>query len=529
MIKNILLRRIIALIPIFLLLSQVGFSQVKPLIGVAGISHESNTFNIRKTSLEDFGVTIGESNVERAKRFFAGANSKTTSAGYIEGAKRFGLELYPTLITSAQPRGPVTDKAFNEMMNEIITGLKAAPKLSGILLNLHGAMIVESYPSGDEEIVRRVRVAFGPAMPIVVTHDFHANITPKMIELCNVLITFKENPHLDTYDRGIQAADIMAKIVSGKVKPVQSIVKPLMVYNIAFQNTFAAPLLPITTESKNLEKQPGILAVSVSGGYQYGDVPSMGPSVVVVTDNNKVMADKEAKRLSDMLYATREETRINNPKPAEAVKMAIEHAGRPVVLIDMGDNIGGGSTGDSSFLLEELIKQGAKGWAMVIADPEAYKVAEKAGVGNSFDFEVGGKMDALHGKPVHIKGEVRSLNVGRYLETEIRHGGGRYWNMGHTAVIQVEGSTLDEPNLLLLTTVPASPNSAHIFISNGVYVERQKILVVKGAIAPRAAYEPFASILISVDSPGATAINPTWFKYYNIRKGLFGIERSEKK
>ncbi len=92
----------------------------------------------------------------------------------------------------------------------------------------------------------------------------------------------------------------------------------------------------------------------------------------------------------------------------------------------------------------------------------------------------------------------------------------------------MEGSTLDEPNLLLINTERASPNIAHIFISNGVYVERQKILVVKGAIAPRAAYEPFASILISVDSPGATAINPNWFKYYNIRQNLFGIERSEK-
>lgn len=503
-------------------------AQVKPVIGVAGISHESNSFNVKKTDLEDFHVTIGEPQQERAKRFFAGASAKTTSAGYIAGAKKFGLDLYPTLITSATPRGPVTDRAFNTMMNEIITGLKAGPKLQGILLNLHGAMVVESYPSGDEEIVRRVRNAFGPSMPIVVTHDFHANITPEMVKLCNVLITFKENPHLDTYDRGYQAADIMAKIVSGKVKPVQSIVKPPMVYNIAFQSTYSEPLLPITTESKNVEKIPGVLAVSVSGGYQYADVPWMGPSVVVVTDNNKALADKEANRLSQMLWNTREKTRINNPKPAEAVKQAMQHEGRPVILIDMGDNIGGGSTGDSSFLLEELMKQGAKGWAMVMYDPEAYKVAEKAGVGKAFDFSVGGKSDDMHGKPVRIKGEVRSLHVGRYLETEVRHGGGRYWNMGNTAVIQVEGSTLDEPNLLLITTERASPNSAHIFISNGVYVERQKILVAKGAIAPRAAYEPFASKLISVDSPGATAINPDWFKYYNIREGLFGIQKSKK-
>ncbi|MEX0884497.1 MAG: MlrC C-terminal domain-containing protein, partial [Cyclobacteriaceae bacterium] len=212
-----------------------------------------------------------------------------------------------------------------------------------------------------------------------------------------------------------------------------------------------------------------------------------------------------------------------NPKPAEAVKMAMEHEGRPVILIDMGDNIGGGSTGDSSFLLDELLSQGAQGWVMVLADPEAFEIAEKMGVGGDLDFEVGGKTDSIHGKPIRVKGQVRSLHVGRYLETEIRHGGGRYWNMGHTAVIQVEGSTLDEPNLLLLTTLASSPNSVHQLVSNGVYVERQKIIVVKGAIAPRAAYEPFASILIAVDSPGSTAVNPAWFTYHHARKGLFGM------
>lgn len=508
--------------------SLTGISQVKPLIGVAGISHESNSFNIYKTNLEDFNVNIKEGREERIDRFFANGNAKNISAGYIEGARRFGLELYPTIVTSATPKGPLTTETFNTLMNEIIRDLKAGPKLQGILLNLHGAMIVDDYPSGDQEIVKRVREAFGPEMPIIVTHDFHANITPEIIKYSDVLITFKENPHLDTYDRGMQAAEIMSKMVRKEVRPVQAVVKTPMVYNIAYQSTFMKPLLPITTESKELEKNPKILAASVSGGYQYADVPWMGPAIVVVTNNDPELAEREAKRLSNMLWDTREDTRLNNPKPAEAVKMAMAHEGRPVVLIDMGDNIGGGSSGDSSFLLEELIKQGANGWAMVIADPEAYKMAEKAGVGNSFDFEVGGKTDQLHGKPVRVKGEVRSLNVGRYLETEIRHGGGRYWNMGHTAVIQVEGSTLDEPNLLLLTTLRASPNSAHHFVSNGVYVERQKILVVKGAIAPRVAYEPFASLLISVDSPGATAINPSWFKYYNIREGLFGINKSKR-
>ena len=510
-----------SLLALLLLGAWPGWTQNRPVIGVAGISHESNSFNVTSTRLEDFSPGIGE---ESAEAFFQNREkARTTVSGYIEGAKLFNLELYPTLVTSATPAGPVTDHALDTMMAEIIKRLKTAPKLDGILLALHGAMVVESYPSGDAEITHRVREAFGPDMPIIVTHDFHANVTPEIVRDSDVLITFKENPHIDTFERGIQAAEIMGKIVRGEAKPTQTLVKPPMVYNIVFQHTKSDPLLPIVNASRELEKNPKVLAVSVSGGYQYADVEWMGPTAIVVTDNDPDLAEREAKRLSDMLWATRDDIVLREPSPAEAVQMAMEDEGRPIVLIDMGDNIGGGTPGDSTFILEELLKQKAQGWAMVIADPAAFAAAEKAGVGGGFDMAVGGKTDSMHGKPVPVKGEVRSLHIGRYLETERRHGGGRYWNMGKTAVIQVEGSTLDEPNLLLVTTERSSPNSAHQLISNGVYVERQKIVVVKGAVAPRAAYEPLAARLIPVDSPGATAVNPAHFDYKRVRPGLFGM------
>lgn len=518
-----IIRVLVLLFPILFSVHSVN-GQKKPVIGVAGIYHESNSFSRHRTIIEDFGIRLGESPEVRAKWFFALANSKTTNAGFIEGAKRYGMELYPCLYASATPSGPLTDDTFNTMLNEIISQLKAGPKFDGILLNLHGAMVVETYQSGDEEFIRRVREAFGPDMPLVVTHDFHANITPKTIEYSNALVTYKENPHLDAYDCGLKAAEIIAKMVRGEVKPTQFMVKPPMLYNQVFLHTYSKPFLTFTTESKNVEKNDKILAASVAGGYQYADVYWMGPSVVVVTDNDPALAEREAKRLADMLWNSRNEIVLNIPNPAEAVKLAMAHEGRPVALIDMGDNIGGGSPGDGTFILEELVKQKATGWVVVIVDPEAYKLAEKNGIGNDFEFNIGGKLDEMHGNPVHIKGQVRSLNVGQYIEPEIRHGGARYWDMGHTAVIQVEGSTLDEPNLVLLTTIASSPNSIHQLVSNGVYVERQKIIVAKGAIAPRAAYEPVASLIISVDSPGVTAVNPEYFKYKNVRKGIFGLD-----
>ena len=375
------------------------------------------------------------------------------------------------------------------------------------------------------EIVRRVREALGEDMPIVVTHDFHANVPQEIVEYSDVLITYKECPHLDPKERGLQAAEIMAGIVSNKVNPVQVIAKPAMLLNLIHHDTFKEPLKPIVDESKRLEKDPRILAVSVPGGYQWADVPAMGPSVVVVTDNDPELARREAQRLSEMLWALRHKLDFTLPDASTAVRLAIKNDAFPVVLIDTGDNIGGGASGDSTFILSELLRQKAQGWVVVIADGEAAEAAFRAGVGEPFDQMVRGKTDRFHGEPVRIQGRVKSLNDGRYIEPEVRHGGGRFKDMGHTAVIEVEGSTRDLLNLLLLTYKRTSPNSLHQLISNGVYPQRQKILVAKGCIAPRAAYEPIAARLIEVDTPGLTAVNPARFTYKQVRRPMFGLDQ----
>jgi microcystin degradation protein MlrC len=359
----------------------------------------------------------------------------------------------------------------------------------------------------------------------VVTHDFHANVSPEIVELSNVLITYKENPHLDAKDRGLQAAHIMAGIVRGELKPTQAMARPPMMYNLVFQNTYTAPFKAITDESKRLEREnPKILAASVPGGYQWADIPAMGPSAIVVTNNDPELARREAQRLADLLWATRDKLRLNVPGPADAVRQASTHGKYPVVLMDTGDNIGGGSAGDSTFILDELVKQKAEGWVYVVADPQAVQSALRSGVGAAFAMAVGGKTDTLHGQPVTVRGRVKSLHDGRFIEPEVRHGGMRYFDMGLTAVIEAEGSTRDLPNVLILTTKRVIPFSLHQLISLGVYPQRQRILVAKGTVAPRAAYEPIAARIIEVDSGGATAVNPARFTYKHVRPGLFGMK-----
>jgi microcystin degradation protein MlrC len=296
-----------------------------------------------------------------------------------------------------------------------------------------------------------------------------------------------------------------------------------MMLNLIHHDTYRPPLKAIVDASKEAEKLPGVLAVSIPGGYQYGDVPSMGPSVIVITDHDPALAKREAERLGALLWGIRDQLKFDLPDPAKAVRMAMEGTKFPVTLLDTGDNVGGGSAGDSTFMLAELVKQKAEGWVMAIFDPQAVQKAVSAGVGRPFELPVGAKTDKMHGEPVLIRGKVKSLHDGKFIETEVRHGGYRYWDAGLTAVIEAEGSTPDLPNLLILNTNRTVPLSIHQLVSVGVYPERQKILVAKGTIAPLAAYEPVSARIITVDSGGACAVNPARFTYKMARK-LYGFE-----
>jgi microcystin degradation protein MlrC len=493
----------------------------RPIVAIASIMHESNSFNPDATTLSDFEFRQAGSVGDTLRNWSTG---DTEVAGMVDEAARVGFEILPILYAGATPKGPVEANAFEELCNRLVNGLTAVTRLDGVLLALHGAMYSNEYPHADEEITRRVRKAIGPKVPLVVTHDFHANIPPGMVECTDALITYQQNPHIDTRGRGVRAASILARMLTGEAKPKQVLVKPPLLWNIVFQNTLQDPLKAITEASIELESKPKVLAASVAGGYQYNDAPHMGPSVIVVSDGDLEVAEAGSRFLSEMMWERREATRLNLPDAARAVQEAMASDRFPVALFDTGDNIGGGATGDETTILAELLAQKARGWVVVIYDPAAVKAAKSAGIDGAFAMEVGGRCEGVRSRPVRVEGKVRSLHAGRYIETAVRHGGQRYWDMGHAAVIEVAGSTPDELTLLVVTEERSSPNSLHQLVSCGIYPERQKILVAKGTVAPRAAYDPIAARVILVDTPGVTAVNPARFHFEKARRDLWGME-----
>ena len=483
-------------------------------IAIGGIMHESNTFSDTPTDYAAFSHTFANNII----KVWGEAHHEV--GGFIQGATDYNYTIYPTMMASATPAGRVTDDAFDRLTDMLIQHLKSVPNCEGVLLALHGAMVAESYPDGDGEVLRRLRDALGRDLPIVVTLDQHANVSEQMVAESTALVIYKTTPHIDQRQRGLQAAELMMRIRKDGVAPTQALAKPPMLLNIRYHVTSVEPMRSILNAAKALEPEPDVLAASVAVGYPYADVHEAGPSSVVVTDNNPQLAREEADGLSDMLWGIRDQLILDLPDAAQAVQQAIslDSSQHPIILVEMGDNIGGGSPGDSTFILSELLKQGASGFVVVVYDPEGVQSCVQVGVGGTVSLEVGGKMDNLHGDPVGIKGSVRLIHDGQYIETEPRHGGQRYHNQGLTTVIKVGDS------LVVLTSRRQTPFSLQQLLSLGINPSDMQMIVVKAAVAYRAAYEPIAGNIIEVDTPGLTAVNPLHFEYHDLRRPLFPLD-----
>ncbi|HQV29374.1 MAG: M81 family metallopeptidase [Anaerolineae bacterium] len=491
-------------------------------IAIASIIHESNSFAAKSTPLADFRILRGA----EISRFYAGAHNEVT--GFIEGGARHGYEPVPTLCASATPSGVVQAEAFNWLADALVDALKAAGPIDGILLALHGAFVAENFDNADAEFTRRVRAAFGPGLPLVVTHDPHCSLGEGVVRNCDALVIYKTNPHIDMRERGLQAAAIISAMIRGEARPTMAYRALPMMINIAHQHTSSPPLRDLWASLPELEQQPGVLAASLSLCYQYSDVPAMGNAVVVVTDNDQAKADRIADDLAAQLWALREFLEVDIPSVAGAVSAAIAAAmaapAGPYVIVDIGDNVGGGSAADATFVLAELIRQNAEGWVVTLADPESVRACMRAGIGATLSLPVGGKTDSLHGAPVTVTGRVKCLHDGKFEERAARHGGMRWGDQGLTAVLEVQPDPARQSSYIVLTELRSAPMSLHQLQSVGIEPAYMKILTVKAAIAWKAAYEPVMTGFVIADTPGATTVNPRRWTYTKVRKDLWGLE-----
>jgi len=482
---------------------------------IGGIMHESNTFAATRADHQRFlegSLAAGPDILPIWKR------AHHEVGGFIEGARSFGYELIPSIMAWATPSGPVDDAVLDEVTERLVADYRAS-QIDGVLLALHGAMVTPKHASADAEVLRRVRSAIGDLIPLVASLDFHANCDLRMANFADALVGYQTYPHIDQRQRGLLAAELLVRTVRKEIRPVCHIAKRSMIANILGQATDREPMKGLMAAAREAERRPGMLSVSVMGGFSYADVPNVGPTVIAVADGDREQARDVAEKLADRMWQVRHDLHVACATPEEAVRRAIKAERGPVVLVDLGDNVGGGSAGDGTVLLVELVKQRAQPAVVTLFAPATVAECQQLGVGGRFVGSVGGRVDRLHGNPVEVTGTVTGLFDGKWTETEARHGGRRHNDQGPTAVLTLAGG-----NTLVLNSLQTPPFSLGQLTSVGVDPSRAKVIVVKAAIAYKAAYAPVAAEIIDVDTPGVTAVNPARFDYHNIPRPMFPLD-----
>jgi len=417
----------------------------------------------------------------------------------------------------------VTREAYNILKKRLLEGIRSAGRVDGVLLRLHGAMTVEDLDDAEGDILTSVREIVGSGMPIVSTLDQHALVTKAMVEHADILVGYDTNPHMDYYERGHEAADLLFRLMKQRIKPVMVMEKPRILPTTQRMITIdPSPMSTLMEIAHRFETQQGVLCVSVFGGYPYTDAPDGGMTMLATTDGDKDLARRIVRELSQRTWEMRDQW-LYHPTPLnEAVEKALSAPAGPVILADIADNgAAGGAAGDGTVLLKELMKAGAQSTALCsIADPEAVARCMEAGVGNTAELLVGGKRDRLHGDPVSLKGLVRLIHHGNFTR-EGPMKPGTLQRVGRTAVVEVGGYNGIE---LMLTEFRTHPTDQAFFKAFGIDPTRRRILVVKAGSMYRGAFRPIASAMIDVDTPGITSPNLTTFYFKKLRRPIFPLD-----
>ena len=490
-------------------------------IAIGGIIHETNTFAPMLTDLNAFSRDEGAAMIERWRC------SQSSLGGVLQGLANARYEPIPLLYATAMPSGLVTSDAYHTLLDRLLTLLREASSsdpIDGVLLVLHGAMVAQGQDDCEGEILAHLRSVV--ACPIVSVLDMHGSLTSAMANAADVLVAFNQNPHLDTYERGLEAASLLHRILEEDILPAKALARPPLLLNALTTGTDRQPLRAVHQQAEIFKRDPRVLNISVMGGFAFSDVPDAGFSVLVTTNGDPALAEQMAHALAQIAWEQRAAATESGLPVDQAVRRALAATRFPVILADIGDNVGGGSPGDGTILLQALLEADAQDVVIILADPEVMRQATAAGLGAEMDILVGGKVDDWHGEPVSIRAVVENLSDGRFTTGGKDHFSniyGRVVDMGHCARLRCGGITL------LLTERKTPPGDLEQLRSQGIPPEAQKIIVVKSTIAFRGAYEPIAADIIEVDTPGLCSTRLKAFPYQKLRRPIFPLDELDAK
>ena len=461
-------------------------------IATGGIIHESSTCIDSLTTRENFeqdrGIYCGDEILQR----FRGANVQT--GGFIAAAEEQGFELVPLLRAAAFPGGRICRADYDAMKAEILERLQAAGPIDGVLLDLHGAMVVEGIDDGDGDMIAAVREIVGPDVPIGVPQDLHGNHTQRRVEVADVIVGYDTFPHIDMAERGKETAEIIADTIRGKLRPTMAIHQLPMFWSTPCQVTDHPPMNEVIERFHSYEQRPDVISMTVATGFPWADVPEAGSSVIAVTDNDQPLAQKLADELGHWIWEHRDRWYQTPVKVSDALARG-ERIGRyPLILADHADNTGGGAAGDSTEVLRTFLeKQLEDALILYMVDQPVAQQAHHAGVGSHIMVSLGGKSSPRQGRPVEAEAEVIAISDGKFFYDGPMFAG-LNGSMGTSAWLKIEGVSV------IVVSAREQPLDMAFVRTLGINCEQMRYICVKSAAHFRAAFEPIAGSIHNVDA-----------------------------
>ncbi len=478
-------------------------------IAIAEIGQETDSFNPIPTTLEffeNYGLHFGEKILDMTK-------DVGLLGGFLDIAQEQPetLELVPIIRAWAGASGPITTDTLEYFEEKLVTGIQNALPLDGIFLGLHGAAASHKDDDLEGYLLESLRKAVGPQIPIVSPLDHHANITRRMVEHADLIVGHRTQPH-DLIDTGRVAARLFFRMLRGEIQPTVGWQKIPMITQQDQFLTSAGPMKTWFDLARNMETQPGVLTTSPFPMQPWLDVKEGGWTALVYTDNNTDQAQSLADELANKAWELRDQFWVSErATPADAVQQAVETEEGLVILSDTGDSVYGGSPGDSTCILRELIRQKIPCTALV---PIALEEATHAGIGSQITFTVGAKHDTVFNQPLEITGQVTALSHGLQVHLEARG----FADIGPTARIEI-----GNVNLILLAERSFAINQPILYTHLGINMDSAKMVVVKTA-SNFQFFQPWRKKLIRVDSPGTTQSDLTAFTWNHLPRPIHPLD-----
>lgn len=479
----------------------------------SSLATETNTFGPMPTGLASF----------HDRGYFAAGqhpDHMTFFSGPLWAARQRGKEqgwtLIEGMVAGAQPSGTTTRHAYETLREELLSDLRKALPVDIVLLGLHGAMVADGYDDCEGDLLQHVRAIVGPHVVIGAELDPHNHLTPLMTASADVLIAFKEYPHTDVLERAFELVDLCAATAQKRILPAAAVADCEM---ITLFHTSRQPARGFVDRMQSLEGKDGILSVSLTHGFPWGDVPEMGTKVLVYADGDAVKAQRLARQLADEVIAMRDQLSPVSPDIDAALDEALAFDGGPVVLADGADNPGGGAASDSTFILRRMVERGIANAAVgPIWDPIAVRIASEAGAGARLQLRIGGKVSALSGDPLDLEVTVKALHQD-LVQTGLSN---TPTSMGESALVEANGIEI------LLCTLRNQAMGTDLFTRAGCDLARKKIVVVKSSQHFYASYSQVAKHVIYADAPGSVARDLNSLPYRKVRRALWPLKAASR-